>query len=43
MGDEFDVEDISMLNYAEDLDIAPVDLMVVVCVATLLTFRTKVC
>lgn len=37
MGDEFDVEDISMLNYAEDLDIAPLDLMIVVCAAMLLT------
>jgi hypothetical protein len=43
MGDEFDVEDISMLNYAEDLDIAPVDLMVVVSAVTLLTLGTKVC
>jgi hypothetical protein len=31
MGDEFDVDDISILNYAEDLDIAPLDLMIVVC------------
>ncbi|KAI9454199.1 hypothetical protein F5148DRAFT_444244 [Russula earlei] len=28
-GDGFDVEDISMLNYAVDLDIAPLDLMIV--------------
>ena len=37
MGDEFDVEDIGMLSYAEDLDIAPLDLVIVVCAATLLT------
>jgi hypothetical protein len=36
MGDDFDVEDNSMLNYAEDLDIAPLDLMIVVCAAMLL-------
>jgi len=28
-GRDFDVEDISMLNYAEDLDIAPLDLMII--------------
>ncbi|KAH9991963.1 hypothetical protein BJV74DRAFT_406331 [Russula compacta] len=28
-GHRFDVEDIAMLNYAEDLDIAPMDLMIV--------------
>ena len=38
MGDEFEVEDISMLDYAEDLDIAPLDLMIVVCDAS--HFRT---
>jgi hypothetical protein len=37
MGDEFDVEEISMLSYAEDLEIAPLDLMIVVCEAALLT------
>lgn len=30
MGDDFDVEDISMRNYANDLDIAPMELMIVV-------------
>jgi len=30
MGDDFDVEDISMRNYADDLDIAPMELMIVV-------------
>lgn len=30
MGDAFDVEDISMRNYADDLDIAPMELMIVV-------------
>ena len=29
-GHDFDVEDISMLNYAEDLEIAPLDLMIIV-------------
>jgi len=29
IGDDFDIKDISMLNYAEDLDIAPMELMVV--------------
>ncbi|KAH9055138.1 hypothetical protein EDB83DRAFT_2521347 [Lactarius deliciosus] len=28
-GQDFDVDDISMLNYAEDLDIAPLDLMII--------------
>jgi hypothetical protein len=28
--DEFDVEDVSMRNYAEDVDIAPIELMIVV-------------
>jgi len=30
MGDQFDIVDISMLNYAEDLEIAPMDLMIIV-------------
>ena len=30
MGDDFDVEDISLRNYADDLDIAPMELMIVV-------------
>ena len=29
-GHDFDVEDLSMWNYAQDLDIAPLDLMIVV-------------
>lgn len=33
---EFDVEDISMRKYAEDVDTAPLDLMIVVCT----TFNT---
>ncbi len=28
--DEFDVEDVCMRNYAEDVDIAPIELMIVV-------------
>ena len=35
MGDDFDVEDISMRNYADDLDIAPMELMIVVCAVCL--------
>jgi hypothetical protein len=29
-GDRFDVKDVSMLNYAEDLEIAPMDLVIIV-------------
>lgn len=37
MGDDIDVEDISMRNYADDLDIAPMELMIVVRAVMFLT------
>jgi hypothetical protein len=45
MGDDFDVEDISMRNYADDLDIAPMELMIVVRAVMLMTLEswTAVC
>lgn len=37
MGDDFQVDDISLRNYADDLDIAPMELMIVVRAVMLLT------
>lgn len=43
MGDDFDVEDISLRNYADDLDIAPMELMIVVRADMFSHLGTAVC
>jgi hypothetical protein len=43
IGDDFDIQDMGMLNYADDLDIAPLELIIVVSAAVQLYLSPSDC